>query len=793
MAKNTFLSDLINGDGYVRANSGGAFTFDPAPGGGGGGAYLPLTAGSSFPLTDSLWIKADNTNTIPNQLVIEGATSTNHNLIIGYHTDDINPSNGYGSIQAVYQDGGYTPLQLNPNGGSVSIGTIISNSDPYKLHVFGGDIGITNTDANINPNLQIINNTGFGFFISSWGSAVGGNRYGISQNDMALIESQSTTGPLVIGNHNSQPIIFGSNLIEIARFDTLGNLTANSFVRAGGLSTEYLMADGSVSTGSVGGVDITAVHLAGTETITGDKTITGQFSVTGHPLLARKTFAVSGYGAGIHTTTENTGNTSTPLFLLNAENTLGNKKTYAISGATLPDGSADVTYAQYLQDANGTIALTSDISTSLSGYLALTGGTLTGPLTMSGSSADFIRVNHGTWPATYLQGYWGSMHLGSNVFYNGTNFIYSQGTNYAFLVGADPIAGVFGISTAPQGASGTVATMTARMSMAPSGATVFSSSVTASSLIKAGGTSSQFLKADGSVDTNAYVVGSGTINQIPFFSASNTLSGSNNFTWDNTNRTMSFLLGLDGYIKYAQVGWNNGYIQTAYSNFLISSNLKYNGSSWLYDAAGYGSQVQVESYTGHISLSTATLGSAGGAANPIPRLKIVNDGRVLIGATLPTDDNNNALQINNGLRVTGANFDAYIDPVDANSLNFGWNTNAGVDAWINWHGYQGGSTQYRNLYIGDGKQGRIAIFSAISNGLTLGTVVGTGSHPLYAGNVSATGVTLNSYTVSTLPSVAEGTIVYVTDALAPSYNATLVGGGTVKTLALYNGITWTCH
>jgi hypothetical protein len=43
------------------------------------------------------------------------------------------------------------------------------------------------------------------------------------------------------------------------------------------------------------------------------------------------------------------------------------------------------------------------------------------------------------------------------------------------------------------------------LSLAYTGAATFESSVTATSFIKSGGTSSQFLKADGSVDTNAYI------------------------------------------------------------------------------------------------------------------------------------------------------------------------------------------------------------------------------------------------------------------------------------------------
>ena len=63
-------------------------------------------------------------------------------------------------------------------------------------------------------------------------------------------------------------------------------------------------------------------------------------------------------------------------------------------------------------------------------------------------------------------------------------------------------------------------------------------------------------------------------------------------------------------------------------------------------------------------------------------------------------------------------------------------------------------------------------------------------------SVGGSGSQLPSFTVSTLPSCVAGlagTIAYVTDATAPSYNATLAGGGAVKTLALCNGSAWTAH
>ena len=64
----------------------------------------------------------------------------------------------------------------------------------------------------------------------------------------------------------------------------------------------------------------------------------------------------------------------------------------------------------------------------------------------------------------------------------------------------------------------------------------FSSSVTASSLVKSGGTSSQFLKADGSVDTNSYYLAS---NPNGYITSSSSITGNaNNITQYTINQNL---------------------------------------------------------------------------------------------------------------------------------------------------------------------------------------------------------------------------------------------------------------
>jgi len=55
------------------------------------------------------------------------------------------------------------------------------------------------------------------------------------------------------------------------------------------------------------------------------------------------------------------------------------------------------------------------------------------------------------------------------------------------------------------------------------------------------------------------------------------------------------------------------------------------------------------------------------------------------------------------------------------------------------------------------------------------------------------GVILKSYTVATLPTPVTNMVVVVTDALAPTYNATVTGGGGERIMVLWNGSAWKCH
>jgi hypothetical protein len=138
---------------------------------------------------------------------------------------------------------------------------------------------------------------------------------------------------------------------------TGGNFEAPTIVRTGGTSSQFLMADGSVNTSVLPSGDY--VTLATSQSITGSKTFTNSILLKNSPSLdgfILQSFSPNAleFGATISGTTY-------------------------YSSIVFPAGAQ----SWNLPNASGTIALTSD----LSAYLPLTGGTLTGAL--NGTSASF--------------------------------------------------------------------------------------------------------------------------------------------------------------------------------------------------------------------------------------------------------------------------------------------------------------------------------------------------------------------------------------------------------------------
>jgi hypothetical protein len=277
-------------------------------------------------------------------------------------------------------------------------------------------------------------------------------------------------------------------------------------------------------------------------------------------------------------------------------------------------------------------------SAALANYLPLTGGTLTGAL--NGTSASFT----------------GDVTASSNAFFgtfNGNNkYRFEPFTNAAggannayfvsgkidnnersgFVFQARNSNGEEYNAVIVEGHNSTSTTTT--LSIASTGAATFSSSVTANSFIKSGGTSSQYLMADGSVSTLSNpVTGTGTTNYLPKFTGSTTI-GNSNIISDGSGKFSLGTAATHGNATFEQTTGEVGlvvnssiaesptiYLRDAggagYSTILANNNLYLNASRILVGTTSdNGAKLQVSgtaTFSGNVVLGTTAL-SGGGAA-----------------------------------------------------------------------------------------------------------------------------------------------------------------------------------
>jgi hypothetical protein len=148
-------------------------------------------------------------------------------------------------------------------------------------------------------------------------------------------------------------------------------------------------------------------------------------------------------------------------------------------------------------------------SAAASTYLALAGGTLTGAL--NGTSANFSGdlTLTGTNPRFYLTD--------------------SDNNPDYFISNTDGTFTVYDVTNS-----------VSRFTIGTTGNGTFGGNLTVGQIIRSGGTSSQFLKADGSVDSTAYVRGSGAIGYYARFTSSGIISDG----FINTDSNITYVSGM---------------------------------------------------------------------------------------------------------------------------------------------------------------------------------------------------------------------------------------------------------
>ena len=276
-----------------------------------------------------------------------------------------------------------------------------------------------------------------------------------------------------------------------------GNLTADAIIKVGGLSTEFLKADGSVDDTDYATSDDLAGYLplAG-GTLTGNLTCNVNLNVSGNAnvlgnITVSTNLNVQGTISGINESLTGNLNAKDGTFTgdINAHDG-------TFTGQLVAD-SAEITngFTAGTITVNGVATIGGD--TTVSGEVTATKFVKTG-----GTASQFLKADGSVDSNVYLTA--SAAIFNNYLLLTGGNISSDEMTTYLSLFGNQLVFGSNDNSASLQLNSAGLLYIDSN-GIQSSGAIVVSNSVTASSFVKSGGTSSQFLKADGSVDNNTYV------------------------------------------------------------------------------------------------------------------------------------------------------------------------------------------------------------------------------------------------------------------------------------------------
>jgi hypothetical protein len=476
---------------------------------------------------------------------------------------------------------------INGAGGLTSFPSL-TGFVPYTGATANLDLGTFNLTADV-----ITGATG------SFASSGGSNTFDINHSSGSGIALNITKG----GNGEGLYINKTSGSGNAATI--IGTLNATTLVKSGGTSSQFLKADGSVDASAY----ITLTSLSAGAGISYNNT-TGAISST----ITQYTDALARASVSLTTTGTSgaaTYNSTTGVF--NIPNYTPDLSAY-VTLATTQTITGSKTFSNPTFN-NGGISLQNGSSYSSSGYMNLGGLTDGLRFTSGGGISNYFNLPSSVGYTYTFPAATGTLALTSNL--------------SAYL----PLAG----GTLTGALSGTTAT--------------FSSSVTANSLIKTGGTSAQILAADGSVITagtnitisggtistsGSGITGSGTTNYIPKFTGASSIG--NSLIFDN-GTNIGIGLTSPSYKLDVQDNGVSGIVDVA--SFSVTGNGgSGRGVGILLGAAGSSNSVQVARLVGYheLAISSAVASSfaiqvANSSGVLTERLRISQAGNLIIGTT----------------------------------------------------------------------------------------------------------------------------------------------------------------
>jgi hypothetical protein len=400
----------------------------------------------------------------------------------------------------------------------------------------------------------------------------------------------------------------------------IGNLTAASLIRSGGTSAQFLKADGSVDSNTY---------------------------VTGGPYLPLTGGTLTG-----------TLNGTTAVF----------SNTVTANQGTFTDGNQGLIIGYYT-GGNGYGAIyasTLTINNSNYALIAKSDNTI-----LNAPTGGSVNVSIGNTPRLTIASTGAATFSSSVTITDGQYYIYDTRTNLAnrnwVLLSNAQFFGDFAIRQSNAKDGNPLTAGTDRFYIGPTGAATFSSSVTATSIIRSGGTSSQYLMADGSVSTLTNpVTGTGTTNYLPKFTGASTIG--NSIVFDNGSS-----VGINTITPSLQ-GFNNELTISSGTSGTRRTALNLQGSrtvSSTFASIGFYHQANF----------VASIESSRGGADNSGNLQFFTTNAGVTGERMTIDPVGNL-----GLGVTPSAWTVNAKVIDINTKGAFW-SGSGVDAAITGNAY----------------------------------------------------------------------------------------------------------